>query len=56
VPVPLAEDDTGEQWFARRPMRLSGRNYGPGERIPPLVIASLPRPEALIRAGLATKG
>ena len=51
-----AEEDTGEKYFARRPIKLSGFSYAPGDRIPASAIDSLPRPESLIRAGLVTRG
>lgn len=43
------------RWVARRPMKLLGKQYQSGDRIPASVIAALPRPEALLHVGFATK-
>ena len=46
---------SGAKHRARRRFRLAGRDYEPGDVVPASVMAGLPRPESLERAGFVTK-
>ena len=50
-----AKQQPGPVYKARRNVRISGIDYTMGDDIPAKVIESLPRPEALERAGLITR-